>query len=82
MGPDLDLTLFLMVWFIILIQILEKIQRTLLVKWWVVPSHAKQVEAGRMAPLDKEQAQSRVAASEAALFAARNTVTEPCPGSR
>lgn len=42
----------------------------------LVESHAKQVEAGRMAPLDKEQAQSRVATSEAALFAARNIVTE------
>ena len=42
----------------------------------LVRSHGKQVEAGRMAPLDKEQAQSRVATSEAALFAARNVVTE------
>ena len=42
----------------------------------LVESHAKRVAAGRMAPLDKEQAQSRVATSEAALFAARNIVTE------
>ena len=42
----------------------------------LVKSHAKHVETGRMAPLDKEQAQSRVATSEAALFAGRNIVTE------
>ena len=42
----------------------------------LVESHQKQVAVGRMARLDEKQAQARVAASEAALFAARNEVTE------
>jgi outer membrane protein len=42
----------------------------------LVESHRKQVNVGRMARLDEKQAQSRVATSEAALFAARNQVTE------
>ncbi|MEM7010288.1 MAG: hypothetical protein AAF585_02290 [Verrucomicrobiota bacterium] len=35
-------------------------------------SHQKQVDAGRMAPLDVKQAEAAVASSDAALFAARN----------
>lgn len=42
----------------------------------LVDSHRKQVAVGRMARLDEKQAQARMAASEAALFTARNQVTE------
>lgn len=42
----------------------------------LVKSHQKQVDAGRMAPLDVKQAEAAVASSDAALFAARNQVTE------
>ena len=42
----------------------------------LVETHRKQVAVGRMARLDEKQAQARMAASEAALFTARNQVTE------
>ncbi|MFT5470687.1 MAG: outer membrane protein TolC [Verrucomicrobiales bacterium] len=42
----------------------------------LVKSHQKQVDAGRMAPLDVKQAQAAVASADAALFAARNQVTQ------